>query len=65
MIRYFSSSALLKDYVWKDNAVSWYGRYGLGSLLFIDSGDLYVVFDTPSEYESWRVAGCSDQISLF
>ena len=65
MIRFFSSSSDLKEYVSENNVITWSGPYGMGSLLYIDFCDLHVVFDCRSDYESWRAAGSPVQISLF
>lgn len=65
MIEFFSSSAALKEFVSKNNVITFHGAYGVGSLLFIDSSDLHVVFGCRSDYESWCAAGSPVQISLF
>lgn len=65
MIRFFPSSSALKEYVSEHNVITWSGPYGMGSLLFIDSSDLHVVFGCRSDYESWCAAGSPVQISLF
>lgn len=65
MIRFFPSSAALKDYVSKNNVITWSGPYGMGSLLYIDSVDLHVVFGSRTDYELWCAAGSPEQISLF
>ena len=61
----FSSSAALYDYVMQHNT---YKRvspsYSIGSLRFIDSPTLHIVFHSRSESEAWK-RGVDSQICLF
>nr|DAH83106.1 MAG TPA: hypothetical protein [Microviridae sp.] len=62
---FFSSSSDLKEYVCKNNVIVWHGSYGLGSLLFIDSCMLHVVFSDREDYENWVSSGSPEQLTLF
>jgi hypothetical protein len=62
---FFSLSDDLKEYVRKNNVIVWHGDYGIGSLLFIDSSMLHVVFADRQDYENWVSCGSPEQLTLF
>lgn len=62
----FLSSDDLKAYVAANNVITWHGIYGMGSLTFIDTSDLHIVFTSRSDYENWRDGKyAAVQFSLF
>lgn len=62
---FFADSDSLRSYVREHNTYVWSGCWGLGSLEFIDSHDLHVVFSNRAAYENWDKAGRPCQFSLF
>lgn len=67
-MKMFSSSKDLQDYVRENNVITWHGIYGIGSLTFIDSPTLHIVFENDKEYRIWDSSGRSldgFQYSLF
>lgn len=62
---FFSSSSDLMDYVHRNDVTVWHGDYGMGTLLFIDSSTLHVVFSNRKEYEDWLLVGSPEQLTLF
>lgn len=63
----FPDSLSLQSYVRQHNVITWHGCYGIGSLMFIDSYDLHIVFDSRRDYENWCNAGkpVNVQLALF
>ena len=64
MIHFFLDSASLHSYVEKHNTFTRCGNVLIGSLEYIDSPDLRVVFDSRKDYERFK-KGVDIQISLF
>lgn len=62
---FFVDSDSLRSYVRDHDTYVWNGCWGLGSLEFIDSDDLHVVFSNRAAYENWDKAGRPCQFSLF
>lgn len=62
---FFSDSDSLRSYVREHDTYVWRGCWGFGSLEFIDSCDLHVVFFNRAAYENWDKAGRPCQFSLF
>lgn len=62
---FFADSDSLRSYVREYDTCVWSGCWGLGSLTFIDSHDLHVVFSNHVAYENWDKAGRPCQFSLF
>lgn len=65
MIHFFADSSSLKDFVSRNDVTVWHGSIGLGTLSFIDTYSLHVVFDTRKDYEDWLANGKPEQICLF
>ena len=64
MIHFFPDSQSLRAYVRDNNRYVRRGDIFFGTLQFIDSPDLWVVFDSRSDYERFK-SGVDIQISLF
>lgn len=62
---FFSSSDDLKAYVKENNEYTRCGDWSIGTLEFIDTRDLHVVFSNRQDYEQWCAAGCPQQMLLF
>lgn len=62
---FFADSDSLRSYVRDHDTYVSNGCWGLGSLEFIDSHDLHVVFSNRVAYENWDKAGRPCQFSLF
>lgn len=62
---FFSNSLSLRDFVKDNDVVVWYGDHGIGTLSFIDTSSLHVVFLNRSDYENWDSSGRLVQITLF
>lgn len=60
----FPDSESLKEYVRKNNVITWHGSMGLGNLEFIDSYDLHIVFSSRQDYEKWCAAGKPVEVQL-
>lgn len=65
MIRFFASSDDLRDFVRLNDVTVWHGDFGIGTLTFIDSDTLHVVFGSRSDYEAWVLSGQPEQLVLF
>ena len=65
MIHFFASSADLSEYVRKNDVTVWNNGYGMGTLTFIDTSRLHVVFDTRKDYEDWDACGRPEQLCFF
>ena len=61
---FFLDSASLHAYLKDHDTFTRHGCFSLGSLEYIDSPDLRVVFDSRSDYERFK-QGVDIQISLF
>ena len=64
MIRFFLDSASLHAYVDEHNTFTRHGAVLFGSLTYIDSPNLRVVFDSRQDYERFK-QGVDIQISFF
>jgi hypothetical protein len=62
---FFPDSDSLRSYVREHNTYVWRGCCAFGSLEFIDSRGLYVVFLNRAAYENWDKVGRPCQFSLF
>lgn len=62
---FFSDSDSLRSYVRDHDTHVWNGCLGRGTLEFIDSHDLHVVFSNRAAYENWDKSGRPCQFSLF
>lgn len=52
-------------YVRKNDVSVWHGDVGLGTLTFIESSVLHVVFADRQDYENWVFSGSPEQLTLF
>ena len=62
---FFSSSEALRQYVRANDVTVWHGDYGMGTLLFIDSSTLHVVFSNRKEYEDWLLVEVPNNLLYF
>lgn len=64
MIHFFLDSPALRSYLRLHDKFVRHGDISLGSLTYIDSSSLHVVFDSRADYERFK-SGVDIQISFF